>query len=89
MCLEFFTRCHPYILLHFHTWGCTFGVYSAFLQVLKTGHLLFIVITITGVGLLLILAKTIVQIVTEPKLVSDLENPQGTTVKSYSSTMLE
>ena len=52
---------------------------------MKTWHLICILACITGVGVILIMIKTITQAVTEPELVSDSENPDGTTVQHYSS----
>ena len=51
-----------------------------FPKILQAWHLMFIVGIITGVGVLLILAKTIAQALTSPQLVDDRENPQGMTV---------
>ena len=51
---------------------------------MKTWHLICILAGITGVGVILITIKTIAQAVTEPELVRDSENPDGTTVQHYS-----
>ena len=51
---------------------------------MKTWHLICILACITGVGVILIVIKTITQAVTEPELVRDSENPDGTTVQHYS-----
>ena len=50
------------------------------LQVMKTWHLVCVVCGVTGVGLLLILARTVAQTLTDPDLVTNRENPEGTTV---------
>ena len=50
------------------------------LQILNTCHLLCIVGGICCMGVLLILAKTIAQALTTPELVTDSEEPLGTTV---------
>ena len=50
------------------------------LQVMKTWHLVCVVCGVTGVGLLLILARTVAQGLTDPDLVTNRENPEGTTV---------
>ena len=50
------------------------------LQVMKTWHLVCVVCGVTGVGLLLILARTVAQALTDPDLVINRENPEGTTV---------
>ena len=47
---------------------------------MKTWHLLCIVFGITGIGVMVILVKTIAQAVTTPQLVGDSENPYGRTV---------
>ena len=39
-----------------------------------------VVCGVTGVGVLLILAKTVAQALIEPKLVTSIEKPEGTTV---------
>ena len=51
---------------------------------MKTWHLICILACITGVGVIFITIKTITQAVTEPELVRDSENPDGTTVQHYS-----
>ena len=50
------------------------------LQILKTWHLLCVVCGVTGVGLLLLLARTVAQVLTHPNLVTNKENPKGATV---------
>ena len=49
---------------------------------MKTWQLLCIIAGITGVGVVLIVVKTIVQAVTDPQLVRNSENPYGTTVQN-------
>ena len=49
-------------------------------QVLQAWHLMCVAGIITGVGVLLILAKTIAQTFTSPQLIVDGENPNGLTV---------
>ena len=51
------------------------------IQIMKTWQLLCIIAGITGVGVVLIVVKTIVQAVTHPQLVRNSENPYGTTVQ--------
>ncbi|CAI8015937.1 hypothetical protein GBAR_LOCUS9842, partial [Geodia barretti] len=48
-------------------------------KVLTTCNLLWAVGGITGIGVLLITADTIAQLLTSPELVSDAEDPSGTT----------
>ena len=55
------------------------------LQILNTWQLVCVVSGITGVGVLLILVKTVAQALFEPKLVSSTENPEGTTVSAYTT----
>ena len=62
------------------------ALYTFITQVLQTWHLLCVVAIITGIGVLLILAKTIVQAASDPRLVSDSEHPSGTTVRTQVST---
>ena len=50
------------------------------LQILKTWHLVCVVCGVTGVGLLLLLARTVAQTLTDPDLVTNKENPEGVTV---------
>ena len=57
------------------------------LQVMKTWHLVCVVCGVTGVGLLLILARTVAQALTDPDLVINRENPEGTTVSIAAETM--
>ena len=52
------------------------------IKVLKNWHLMCVVGAITGFGVLLIVAKTIAQAMTSPRLVTDFENPEGVTVIS-------
>ena len=52
------------------------------LQVLKTWHLLCVVCAVTGVGMLLLLARTVAQVFTHPNLVTNKENPTGATVSN-------
>ena len=52
---------------------------------MKTWQLLCIIAGITGVGVVLIVVKTIVQAVTHPQLVRNSENPDGTTVQKKPS----
>jgi gamma-aminobutyric acid type B receptor len=47
--------------------------------ILKNWHLMCIVIGICGAGTLLILARSIAQGLTDPQLVNNTENPEGTT----------
>ena len=49
-------------------------------QILKTWHLVCVVCAVTGVGVLLILARTAAQAMTDPTLVTNGENPEGETV---------
>ena len=49
-------------------------------QILKTWHLVCVVCAVTGVGILLILARTVAQALTDPTLVTNRENPEGATV---------
>ena len=55
-------------------------------QILKNWHLMCIVIGICGAGMLLILARSIAQGITDPQLVTNTEDPQGTTACHYSYT---
>ena len=45
-----------------------------------------VVCGVTGVGLLLILARTVAQALTDPDLVTNRENPEGTTVSISAET---
>ena len=56
-------------------------IFSYLTQILKNWHLMCIVIGICGTGTLLILARSIAQGVTDPQLVNNTENPEGTTVQ--------
>ena len=47
---------------------------------LQTWHLLCVVVTFTGIGVALLMIRTVAQALNEPELVSDSENPQGRTV---------
>ena len=58
------------------------------LQVMKTWHLVCVVCGVTGVGLLIILARTVAQALTDPDLVTNRENPEGTTVSIAVETLL-
>ena len=66
---RYLSRC-PLILMYTHI----------MLQVMKTWHLVCVVCGVTGVGLLIILARTVAQALTDPDLVTNRENPEGTTV---------
>jgi gamma-aminobutyric acid type B receptor len=45
--------------------------------ILKTWHLLCVVCGVTGGGVLIILARTVAQALTDPQLVTNRENPEG------------
>jgi gamma-aminobutyric acid type B receptor len=47
--------------------------------ILKTWHLVCVVFSVTGVGVLLILARSVAQALTDPYLVTNKENPEGAT----------
>ncbi|CAI8043141.1 Gamma-aminobutyric acid type B receptor subunit 2, partial [Geodia barretti] len=47
--------------------------------ILKTWHLMCVVFSVTGVGVLLILARSVAQALTDPDLVTNKENPEGAT----------
>ena len=60
-------------------WVLLYIPHSCF-QILKTWHLVCVVCAVTGVGILLILARTVAQALTDPTLVTNRENPEGATV---------
>ena len=55
---------------------------------MKTWQLLCIVSGVTGIGVIIILVKTIAQGVTDPKLVPDAEDPYGRTVHTLNYSIL-
>ena len=60
------------------------AVYSiSFVQFVKTWHMLCIVATITGIGVVLLLTKTILQAFNPPVQVPDAEDPDGRTVCTW------
>ena len=50
---------------------------------MKTWHLLCVVATIIGIGVILLLIRTVAQALNEPELVADSENPEGRTVCAF------
>ena len=49
-------------------------------QLLKTWHLLCVVATFIGIGVTLLMIRTVAQALNDPDLVPDSENPEGRTV---------
>ena len=50
------------------------------IQLLQTWQLLCVVATFLGIGVTLLMIRTVTQILNDPELVPDSENPEGRTV---------
>lgn len=65
----------------------TIKLTNFFIQILKTWHLCSFVLCITCIGVVLVTVRTVAQALTNPRLVSDSENPEGSTV-GYTHSIL-